>query len=200
MAENKFEKSVQQEMQGFKIKPSEEIWPKVEKRIREKKKRRIFIILFFLFGLGLLGYWQRNYFFDREKIHAGQRENSKEIKIGQVETVKKDSAIKDEDQTMQEKTVNAKEKPGLINPDQADQTKNHLFSIKTLPLRKTDPAKILNRKHGPGNNQPPNFATKPEKPVQAEVKAETAVKRDAVNQKEMANIEIQHTKQYSTLI
>lgn len=186
MAENKFEKSVQQEMQGFKINPSEEIWPKVEKRIRKKKKRRIFIILFFLFGLGLLGYWQRNYFFDREKIHAEQRENSKEIKIGSVETVKKDSSIKDEDQTMQEKTVNTKEKPGLINPDQADQIKNNLLSIKTPPQRKTDSAKILNKKHGPGNNQRPNFATKPEKPVQAEVKTETPEKQDAVNQKEIA--------------
>ncbi len=67
MLENNFDKNVQQEMQGFKIKPSEEVWPKVEERIREKKKRRLFFIIFLIGGLALLGYWQRNYFLPGKK-------------------------------------------------------------------------------------------------------------------------------------
>ena len=66
MSEANFEKQVQQEMLGFKIKPSEEVWTKVEERIRKKKRRRIFFILFFA-GLALLGYWQRDLLFS-EKV------------------------------------------------------------------------------------------------------------------------------------
>jgi len=66
MAEANFEKQVQQEKLGFKIKPSEEVWTKVEERIRKKKRRRIFFILFFA-GLALLGYWQRDLLFS-EKV------------------------------------------------------------------------------------------------------------------------------------
>lgn len=63
MPENKFEKKVHQEMQGFRLKPSPDVWPKIEERIREKKKRRLILIFFLFGGLAILGYWQRHLLF-----------------------------------------------------------------------------------------------------------------------------------------
>src|SRR6188474_3282737 len=67
MPENEFEKKISSEMQELRFKPSENVWLRVEERIREKKKRRIFIVIFLLAGLALLGYWQRNNLFGEQK-------------------------------------------------------------------------------------------------------------------------------------
>lgn len=48
MRENEFEKQVQQKMEELKIRPSDEVWMDVERRIRKEKKRR------FIFWLPLL--------------------------------------------------------------------------------------------------------------------------------------------------
>lgn len=79
MPENNFENKVQQQLQGFKLKPSEEVWLKVEKRIGEKKKRRLFFLLFLMGGLALLGYWQRYNLFPKHKLSfpAGKILNTK---------------------------------------------------------------------------------------------------------------------------
>lgn len=66
MSETNFEKNVQQEMLGFKIKPSEEVWTKVEERIRKKKRKRFFFLFLFA-GLALLGYWQRDHLFNEKE-------------------------------------------------------------------------------------------------------------------------------------
>ena len=63
MPENEFEKKVSSEMQELRFKPSENVWLRVEERIKTKKKRRVFVIIFLLTGLALLGYWQRNNLF-----------------------------------------------------------------------------------------------------------------------------------------
>ena len=82
MPENEFEKKVASEMMELKFKPSARVWPRVEERIRKKKKRKVFIIIFLLAGLALLGYWQRGNLFgeaktDLVKIEEPKKENSK---------------------------------------------------------------------------------------------------------------------------
>ena len=67
MPENEFEKKISSEMHELKFKPSEQVWLRVEERIKTKKKRRIFIVIFLLAGLALLGYWQRTNLFGGQK-------------------------------------------------------------------------------------------------------------------------------------
>ena len=67
MPENEFEKKISSEMQDLKFKPSEHVWLRVEERIKKKKKRRIFVVIFLLAGLALLGYWQRGNLFGEQK-------------------------------------------------------------------------------------------------------------------------------------
>ena len=67
MPENEFEKKVSSEMQELKFAPSEKVWLRVEERIRKKNKRRVFVIIFLLAGLALLGYWQRDNLFGEKK-------------------------------------------------------------------------------------------------------------------------------------
>jgi hypothetical protein len=125
MEENKFEKSVQRELKDLKLKPSEAIWTKVEERIREKKKRRVFFILFFLFGIALLGYWQRDYFFDGEINEIGQTEKNIEKPKGSTTTiVNEDHSAKSEDQANKEKPGDVIEKLGIKTSDKLKEIKN----------------------------------------------------------------------------
>jgi hypothetical protein len=72
MAANEFEKNVRKEMDGFKLHPSEEVWTKIEERIREsKRKRRImFFILSSLIALTLGGYGIYNLSVNKTKSDA----------------------------------------------------------------------------------------------------------------------------------
>jgi len=67
MPENEFEKKVSSEMQELRFRPSEDVWLRVQERIKKKKKRRIFFVIFLLAGLSLLGYWQRSNLFGEQK-------------------------------------------------------------------------------------------------------------------------------------
>src|SRR6185436_15916535 len=78
MPENEFEKKVSSEMQELKFKPSEKVWLHVEERIRKKNKRRVFIIIFLLAGLALLGYWQRSNLFGEKNTEIVTTEKQKE--------------------------------------------------------------------------------------------------------------------------
>ncbi len=58
MSENKFENQVQHLMDELKFTPSEEVWPAIKNRIREKRRRRIFFFLIPLMaGLLVTGYY-----------------------------------------------------------------------------------------------------------------------------------------------
>ncbi len=60
MRENEFEKGVAKKMEEFRLQPSAPVWPEVERRIRERKRRRIIFFWFTLGGLlfcGIAGWW-----------------------------------------------------------------------------------------------------------------------------------------------
>lgn len=72
MAANEFEKNVRKEMDEFKLHPSEEVWPKIEERIREKNRKRrvLFFMLFALIALTLGGYGIYNFSGSNTKLEA----------------------------------------------------------------------------------------------------------------------------------
>jgi hypothetical protein len=55
---SEFEKNVQRAMEGLRVRPSGEIWERVEEEIRENKRKRriLFFVIFSLIGLSLAGY------------------------------------------------------------------------------------------------------------------------------------------------
>jgi hypothetical protein len=55
MQENEFEKKVREEIGGLRLRPSEEVWGKVEAELKRKKRRRVVVFIFLLAGLSLIG-------------------------------------------------------------------------------------------------------------------------------------------------
>ena len=123
MPENEFEKKVSSEMQELRFKPSDNVWLRVEERIKTKKKRRVFVIIFLFVGLGLLGYWQRTNLFGEQKNDIAKTvskdssgENQKEINSQSINEINNSPAIKqkigttkpEETTITTEKTVNDK--------------------------------------------------------------------------------------------
>ena len=101
MPENEFEKKVSSEMQGLRFKPSDNVWLRVEERIKTKKKRRVFVVIFLLAGLALLGYWQRTNLFGEQKNDIAKTiqkdssgEKQKEEKSESTNEINNSSAIK----------------------------------------------------------------------------------------------------------
>ena len=56
MQENEFEKRLQEEMDEFRLRPSEVVWNKIEDELKKKKRRRVVFFMFLLAGLSLIGY------------------------------------------------------------------------------------------------------------------------------------------------
>lgn len=56
MQENEFEKNVQQRMEEFRLRPSDEVWNKVSGELERKRKRRVVFFIFLMSGLCLFGY------------------------------------------------------------------------------------------------------------------------------------------------
>jgi hypothetical protein len=56
MPESEFDKQVQQELQGLRLRPSTAVWENVEKELRRKKRRRVAIVFWLVVAIGLLGY------------------------------------------------------------------------------------------------------------------------------------------------
>jgi hypothetical protein len=117
MPENEFEKKISSEMHELKFKPSEQVWLRVEERIKTKKKRRIFVVIFLLAGLGLLGYWQRTNLFGEQKndiVNTVQKDSSGEKQKENTESTKEinnSSALKQNTETTKlEKTKNTTDK------------------------------------------------------------------------------------------
>jgi len=111
MPENEFEKKVSSEMQGLKFKPSQNVWLRVEERIRKKNKRRVFVIIFLLAGLALLGYWQRNNLFGEKGTSIVTTEKQNEVNPKPLEETNNSSTTKQStDVTKQEEIKNTSDK------------------------------------------------------------------------------------------
>lgn len=89
MPTNNFEKRVQEEMEGFKLPPSEDVWLIVEEKIRERKRRRF---LFWLLPI-LLGGAMATYFL----MNRPDNKASTELTSAQPATVR--NAIKKEQES-----------------------------------------------------------------------------------------------------
>jgi hypothetical protein len=85
MEENKFEKQVQQKMDEFSVRPSEDVWKKIEVRIEKKKSSKWGLLILILFFITAGGFWlwnglqqrvlQRDQVQDNKKLSAVQKDN-----------------------------------------------------------------------------------------------------------------------------
>ena len=108
MPENEFEKKVSSEMQELRFKPSESVWPHVEERIKKKKKRRIFVVIFLLAGLALLGYWQRGNLLGEQKNDIATTEKQKDENPGSEEVANSPSSVIPNSETTKQKEAQNK--------------------------------------------------------------------------------------------
>ncbi len=107
MPTNNFEKRVQEEMEGFKLPPSDEVWLIVEEKIRERKRRSF---LFWLLPI-LLGGAMATYFLLNKPDNKGSTELTsaqpaivkEAIKKEQVNSNKMDDPMANTRQTPKEK-------------------------------------------------------------------------------------------------
>ena len=141
MPENEFEKKISSEMQDLRFRPSENVWLRVEERIKKKKKRRIFVVIFLLAGLSLLGYWQRsNLFGESENDVAKTEKHNDEISKAANET--NNSSINQNTETTKKKepqnttgdAVNDKVKDDKSPDDKKDiaVSKNEISKTKKI--------------------------------------------------------------------
>ncbi|MGZ5136142.1 MAG: hypothetical protein ACXWCG_13375, partial [Flavitalea sp.] len=90
MAENEFEKKVQQKMDGFNLDPTPAVWTSVQARIRKEKKRR-FLFWWLLLLAGGIGttVWLTTRKPEREQVSAGLKKT--ETGTAPIEELKKEN-------------------------------------------------------------------------------------------------------------
>ena len=128
MPENEFEKKVSSELQLLKFKPSEAVWMRVEERIRKKNKRRVFIILFLLAGIAVLGYWQWDNF-------SGAKDG--DIVKAETPVQEKNETVNDNDKSPREDANNSNQRQQK-KPVEKSNTDNKKDVSTNRPANKID--------------------------------------------------------------
>lgn len=146
MSESNFEKKLQLEMLDFKVKPSNEVWLKVEDRIRKKKRRRFIFILFFS-SLALVGYWQRDLLFNEKNLSVSKFESAQQTIISDEESIKsnvsekintdkiviKDSAVKKNDLVKTETLSVSETKKNIpVNEEKQRVKSSEIVAVKAI--------------------------------------------------------------------
>jgi hypothetical protein len=130
MRENEFEKQVQDQMDELKFHPSSSVWPKVEKELRRKKKRRVVFYICLLAGIVLLGYSGYTYLADGSHTDLAETINlpasQKQSGPVGVETLAPDQEAGNTTTPLNEITSKQKE-------DQRITNENNIAAIKEAP-------------------------------------------------------------------
>ena len=122
MAANEFEKNVRREMDEFKVHPSEEVWPKIEERIREKNRKRrvLFFVLFSSIALMLGGYGVYNF-------SGGKTRSEAQDKLSESDQLndknKIDNSKNEELNKLNKQTIAIKPNIPAENADQPEKTR-----------------------------------------------------------------------------
>ncbi len=213
MQENKFENQVQQQMEEFRIRPSEAVWEKVEEELRKKKKRRVVFYLFLLAGLSLLGY--SGYFvYNNSKPNLVQQtitvphDNDKPVKenehlpsnetsTGKLQQSKKENQLSDEEKSnssvtsdivLKEKKITTKEK---IVVNRQEKATSNLTTKKPLPVE------TINEDNVVVNNKP---VKTPEKPsLKNGDKETTIINKTGGSPPDVAEIKLNDDKELPSL-
>jgi len=120
MQENEFEKRLQEEMEEFRLRPSEVVWDKIDDQLRKKKRRRIVFYIFLLAGLSLIGYSGYLLFTEKQNlteqdvaINDKPTNNDTQKSIPGDQTIATQKSAKDQDQIImpgENKTEASREK------------------------------------------------------------------------------------------
>ncbi|WP_276500601.1 outer membrane beta-barrel protein [Terrimonas pollutisoli] len=176
MRENEFEKRVQQQMEEFKLRPSDAVWQKVEEELRKKKKRRVVFFIFLLAGFSLLGY--TGYFLVN---HSKQN-------------------IADQTFTQQTNNNSAEKNNTVDSPAASSTTSNENGSINQDPLTiKPNPTENSTIAEELKNDRAPEITKESglnDKPVTAKILRDAIVKRsNAITEKTASRKKITDKKQ-----
>jgi hypothetical protein len=164
MRENKFENQVHKQMEGFRLRPSDEVWQKVEEELRKKKKRRVVFYIFFLAGgLSLLGY--SGYFvFNKSKSTFVQQNstleatgdsienNASPVSVDKNSSVNKQQPVNDQSVFESDNNIGTDEKPGSTEPGTISRAvkapggeKDVIVKESQLKQRERKSKKLLNK-------------------------------------------------------
>lgn len=153
MPENDFEKQAQQLLEGLKLKPSQEVWSKVEERIKKDKRRRRFIIWLPLMALllGAGGYWfaQNN----GSSIHSTSltATKSQAPSTGHTQTKPTESITQDNNADVKE-SKHDQQPVSPVLPGEAEKsnkavadTKESINKNNSTPLQESDDKRTLSK-------------------------------------------------------
>jgi Outer membrane protein beta-barrel domain len=136
MPANNFEQKAKQLLEEVNIRPNEKVWLEVEKRIREKKRRRWIIIFPLLAALGIAGYFIAENFIDGTAKRPAVTIN----KTVDSETEKQDRTVSESD-TKLKSDVTAAENEKVKTGDDGETVNDGINDLKKEPL-----AVVVNKK------------------------------------------------------